>query len=187
MISNNDFKIIRSAFSIYDQQFINHSFKYTYVNRRTHKIENMTIQFTGKNFMHLCGVTYENSSASHFYKALRNKKVSLKRIQTRQDGTTGQKLQVLELLEMLIAPGVRVCDNGSFYNLRFDKAIRTGKIIVALTCIKANEQFVPQSLLSLSNNTNKNLSKSMIESHEVIKLEKFKNNTIEAGKILFEK
>ena len=137
--------------------------------------------------MHLCGVTYTNSSASHFYKALKNKKVSLKRIRMRHDGTTGQKLQVLELLEMLIAPGVRVCDNGSFYNLRFDKAIRTGEMIVALTCVKANEQFVPQSLLSLATKTDKKLSKSLIESHEVIKLEKFKITTTEAEKILFEK
>lgn len=186
MITNKDFNIIRTAFSIYEEQFNNHSFTYTYVHRRTHKIENMTIQFSGKNFMHLCGVTYKNSSASHFYSALRSRRVSLERIQIRHDGTTGQKLQVLELMEMLIAPGVRVCDNGSFYNLRFDKAVRTGKMIIALTCVKANEQFVPQSLLSLSTNTDKKLSKSLIESHEVIKLERYKNNTTEAGKIIFE-
>ena len=40
---------------------------------------------------------------------------------------------------MLISPGVRICDGGKFYNLQYEKAIRSGKMIVALTCKENNK------------------------------------------------
>lgn len=82
---------------------------------------------------------------------------------------------------------VRICDNGSFYNLSFDKAIRTSKMIIALTCVRTENQYVPQSLLALNGTTNKNLSKSLLESHEVVKIEKVKIGTNDISKTIFEK
>ncbi|MFD1902776.1 PBECR4 domain-containing protein [Enterococcus termitis] len=177
-----DFDIIKEAFIIYDTNFNNHEFTYTYRHRKTKKILEMKVKFEAGNFMHLCGVKYNqidkdgkikfSFSATQFYKALKSNKVSLRGITTKNDGTTGQKLQVIPLLEMLISPGVRVCDGGMFYNMHYEKAIRSGKMIVALTCKENNKRYVPQSLLSLINQPQKSQSKSLTESHEVIKISK---------------
>lgn len=182
MIEKKDFDIIKKAFLIYDTNFNNHEFTYTYNHRETKKILEMKVKFEAGNFMHLCGVKYNQTDkngnvkfpfkATQFYRALKNNKVSLRGISTKDDGTTGQKLQVIPLLEMLISPGVRVCDGGMFYNMDFEKAIRSGKMIVALTCKENNNGYVPQSLLSLINQPQKSLSKSLTESHEVIKISK---------------
>lgn len=187
MIEKKDFDTIRKAFLIYDNNFNNHMFTYTYQHRKTKKLLEMNVQFEAGNFMHLCGVDYYQIDkqgsckfrfkATQFYRALKNNKVSLRGIKPKDDGTTGQKLQVIPLLEMLISPGVRICDGGKFYNLQYEKAIRSGKMIVALTCKENNKKYVPQSLLSLINQPRKSQSKSLTESHEVIKISKSELNS----------
>ena len=186
MIEKKHFELIRNAFFIYDKEFNNYEFTYTYKHRLTKKNMQMKIVFTPGNFMHLCGVKYDYS-ATQFYKAIKRKKISLKKIHVQDDGSTGQKLQIIHLLELLSSSGVRICDNGPFYNLSFDKAIRTSKMIIALTCVRTENQYAPQSLLALNGTTNKNLSKSLLESHEVVKIEKVKIGTNDISKTIFEK
>lgn len=186
MIEKKYFELIRTAFSIYDKEFNNYEFTYTYKHRVTKKIMQIKIVSTPGNFMHLCGVRYDYS-ATQFYKALKRKKISLKKIYVKDDGTTGQKLQIINLLKLLSSSGVRICDDGSFYNLSFDKAIRTSKMIIALTCVRTENQYAPQSLLALNRTTSKNLSKSLLESHEVIKIEKVKISTNDNSQVIFEK
>lgn len=169
MIEKKDFDTIRKAFLIYDTNFNNHMFTYTYQHRKTKKLLEMNVQFEAGNFMHLCGVDYYQIDkqgsckfrfkATQFYRALKNNKVSLRGIKPKDDGTTGQKLQVIPLLEMLISPGVRICDGGIFYNLQYEKAIRSGKMIVALTC-KENNKKVRSTIFII---VNKSATKEPIE------------------------
>ncbi|MCF0232001.1 MAG: hypothetical protein HUJ63_06990, partial [Enterococcus sp.] len=56
MIEKKDFDTIRKAFLIYDTNFNNHMFTYTYQHRKTKKLLEMNVQFEAGNFMHLCGV-----------------------------------------------------------------------------------------------------------------------------------
>lgn len=58
MIEKKDFDTIRKAFLIYDTNFNNHMFTYTYQHRKTKKLLEMNVQFEAGNFMHLCGVDY---------------------------------------------------------------------------------------------------------------------------------
>ena len=60
---------------------------------------------------------------------------------------------------MIISPGVRVCDGGKFYNLQYEKAIRSGKMIVALTC-KENNKKVRSTIFII---VNKSATKEPIE------------------------
>ena len=81
MIEKKDFDTIRKAFLIYDTNFNNHMFTYTYQHRKTKKLLEMNVQFEAGNFMHLCGVDYYQIDkqgsckfrfkATQFYRALK--------------------------------------------------------------------------------------------------------------------
>lgn len=190
MIDKKDFDIIRKAFLVYEAQFKGNDFIYTYLDKRTRSIQSMKISFASSNFMHLCGVTYKNKNMNfgpkQFYSSLKKQRIVLSNIQVKSDGTTGQKLQVIDKLELLIKPGVRISDAGKFASLEFDKAIRTGRMIMALTCVKTGIQYAPQSLLSFQNSTQKRSAASFNISHQVTKLERVKTNSNEIPDVIFD-
>lgn len=186
MINQKQFNIIKEAFLIYERDFNDYEFTYTYRHRKSNKLLKLRISFTAKNFMHLCGVTYK-TRATQFYRALKNNRISLKDVYPKNDGSTNQKLGVISLMHLLTSPGVRICDKGSFYNLQFNKAIRSGKLIIALTCVETPNNYQPQSLLALNTSNQKRQSRAFSHSHEVIKISKVKINSENEPLIIFEK
>lgn len=100
--------------------------------------------------MHLCGIFYLRGSKNFFIDA-KHKKIDLSKVLIKKDGTTFQKLQVLNSLPNLISKNVRLTTRGKFLLLDCDYALRTSKQILALTLIDQNDRFnvVPQSILNL--------------------------------------
>lgn len=117
------------------------------------------------NFMHLCGVEYQNPNTKQmmrslqFYEALKSNKVSPEGILKKS--FTDQKLQIINCLEDLTKCTVSIIDERTVYlNLSFEKAIRSRKQIFCLSLIRAhNEVYVPNSLLNLRSDKGKNIHK----------------------------
>ncbi|MDW0110219.1 PBECR4 domain-containing protein [Sporosarcina aquimarina] len=117
------------------------------------------------NFMHLCGVEYQNPitkqmmKPTQFYAALKSNKVSPKGILKKS--FTDQKLQIINCLEDLTKCTVSIIDERTVYlNLSFQKAIRSRKQIFCLSLISTqNEIYVPNSLLNLRSDKGKNIHK----------------------------
>lgn len=72
-------------------------------------------------------------------------------------------------MQLLIQEGVRETDSGTFFHVKFDKAIRTGKNIIGLTCISSGSKYVPQIIINLTYDF-KSQSKSFLPSYKVVKL-----------------
>lgn len=168
-LSDLNFKKLLEGFKIYDTQLVDNKFTYSYEDSH-HYHQEIVVYFQRSNFMHLCGVTYKYG-ANNFYRALKAHKISLHNVFTKSDGTTQQKLQVINNLSLLLTPNVRVTDGGIFINLRFDKALRTNKDILALTCVKDNNNYAPQSLLALHMG-NKSRAKVFMKNYQVLSLKK---------------
>lgn len=176
-----DFKVIREAFLFYDEQLNSHEFTYTYHNKKTNKKDEFVVLFRKDNFMHLCGIEYWHINnkgekkrkipAKKFYSDLKKERINLNQLFTKEDGSTQQKLQVLPSLSLLIKKGVRVTGAGTFYHMKFDKSVRTGKNIVGLTCVSSRSKYAPQSIINLTSGS-KAQSKAFKDSHKVVKLEK---------------
>lgn len=115
------------------------------------------------NFMHLCGVEYQNPitkkmmKPSQFYAALKSNKVSPEGILKKS--FTDQKLQIINCLEELTRCTVSIIDKRTVYlNLSFEKAIRSRKQIFCLSLIRARDEiYVPHSLLNLRSDKGKNI------------------------------
>ncbi len=128
----------------YDTTFVNK--KITFYTKST----SITVIASATNFMHLCGIFYLRGSKNFFIDA-KHKKIDLSKVLIKKDGTTFQKLQVLNSLPNLISKNVRLTTRGKFLLLDYDYALRTSKQILALTLIDQNDRFnvVPQSILNL--------------------------------------
>ncbi|MED4722570.1 PBECR4 domain-containing protein [Bacillus atrophaeus] len=147
---------ILKGFKAYEE-FVNKELHYVYKKDNVYK--EVVFKANKKGFMHLCGVDYidpKNSkkvSANHFYSLVKRKNISPSFLVPKTDGTTEQKLQVIENLKDILTPNVRVIDGKvTFYNMTFDKGLRSRRQIFALALIEENqysEVYAPLSLLNL--------------------------------------
>ncbi|QIW16184.1 hypothetical protein A4G20_07500 [Pasteurellaceae bacterium RH1A] len=135
-------KAIENAASFFNIHFLNKEVIYKTRN------EEVSIVFNRTNFMHLCGVKYEDGAAEFFNLALR-KQINFDKVFIKKDGTTFQKLSALNSIEFLLQKDISLSEGTIYLNLSFDKALRTKKEIIALTLIDADNVFIPQSLLNL--------------------------------------
>ena len=92
--------------------------------------------------MHLCGIAAYCESANDlkknakaFFNDALDKKLTMDNIWCKDELLVSTKLNALKTMEQLLQKGVGVCGAGSFELLKFDNAIRTGQIILAMTCI----------------------------------------------------
>ncbi|MCW9718089.1 PBECR4 domain-containing protein [Avibacterium sp. 21-599] len=115
--------------------------------------ENISIIFKRSNFMHLCGIKY-NDGANEFFNAATNHKLDLKKIKVKKDGITFLKLSLLKSIEYLLSSEIILTDNAIYLHIAFDKALKTKKQIFSLTLKSNNAFFVPQSLLNLKQMNN---------------------------------
>jgi hypothetical protein len=108
----------------------------------------VAVYFSESNFMHLCGLYYSRGTKNFFLDCLDNK-LKVSSILVKKDGTTFQKLAILNFITELTSPHVRLTGSGRYLYLEFDYALRTKKQILALTLIDTSKKIVPQSLLNL--------------------------------------
>lgn len=162
---------IYAAAEFYEKVFINKKVIFYTKNTVITVIASIT------NFMHLCGIFYLRGSRN-FFKDAQDKKIDLSKVLVKKDGTTFQKLQVLNLFPELISGNIRLTTRGHFLLLDYDYALRTSKRILALTLLSRNANVVPQSILNLHR------IKKFDKGEPVIKIESQKFNS-EESTILF--
>lgn len=111
--------------------------------------QSVSIKFKDYHFLHLCGLRYEYG-AKQFFKAVLSRKLNLSKVSIKEDGTTLLKLPLLKSIDLLISREIRLTDGAFYLELSFDKAIKTSKMIFALTLsLDQNSEFYPNSLLNL--------------------------------------
>ena len=110
--------------------------------------QKISVYFSESNFMHLCGLHYSRGAKNFFLDCL-DKKLDVSSLLVKKDGTTFQKLAILNSVTELTSPHVRLTGSGRYLYLEFDYALRTRKQILALTLIDTSKKIVPQSLLNL--------------------------------------
>ena len=110
--------------------------------------QKISVYFSESNFMHLCGLHYSRGAKNFFLDCL-DKKLDVSSLLVKIDGTTFQKLAILNSVTELTSPHVRLTGSGRYLYLEFDYALRTKKQILALTLKDTSKKIVPQSLLDL--------------------------------------
>ena len=126
---------IQKAAIFYDDSFMNKRIVY-YTKYRS--IELTSIK---SNFMHLCGVNYR-WGAHRFFDDILSHRLKLDDISIKNDGTTYQKLRVIDNLPELLSKHVRLVTSGKFLFLKYDYALRTSKQILALTLVSNKNSFL---------------------------------------------
>lgn len=135
---------IENAALFFENHFINKEVVYSTDE------ENISIIFKRSNFMHLCGIKYDDGAREFFYAAINNR-LDINKIKVKSDGTTFLKLSLLKSINFLLSSEITLTDNAIYLNIAFDKALKTKKQVFALTLINNNHSFIPQSLLNLKN------------------------------------
>lgn len=135
---------ITKAAKFIDEHFINKEMKYTKADNKE-----ISVIFEKENFMHLCGIKYKKKSVA-FFKDAKKSNISLDEIEIKNDGTTFQKLEVLDKIEYIIRHGVLLTGHGVFLNLSFDSAIKAGNrnIKFAISLKDEYGNFIPISLFN---------------------------------------
>lgn len=121
----------------------------------------ITLTFSESNFMHLCGLDYKGGS-NKFFNACLSEKLEINNIKVKTDGTSFQKLRVVNQIEDIFKMPSQLASSGTFLNLKFDSSIRTKKQIAAITLLNDRTTYVPQSLLNLKSMKHFPSSKNVI-------------------------
>lgn len=142
-------KDIEGAAHFFQRHFIGKEMIYSTAS------QSISIKFEAHHFSHLCGIKYEDG-AKQFFKAVMSKKLDLSKAKINK--TTELKLIVLKSINFLISEQVQLTENAFYLHLDFDKAIKTNRLVFALT-LKFNDrnELFPNSLLNLK--TMKNFPK----------------------------
>ncbi|MFT8389947.1 MAG: PBECR4 domain-containing protein [Sporolactobacillus sp.] len=114
------------------------------------------------NFMHLCGVKYFSAedrktvNGIHFYSLLEGRNLSASDIIQKRDGSTDQKLQVIDALGKLTnCENLRIINQRTaFLNFSFAAGIRSRKRIFCVALEKYNGVYTPVSLLNMKRELN---------------------------------
>lgn len=149
-ITEKEFDKIKKAYLYYDK-LIGKPIIYVYITK-DNKYNYLKVDYKRSNFMHLCGVTYNHKgkpNANEFYNALESNSLDLQEVKCKSDGTTKQKLLVINDIQYLITCSVSIVDNKlTLLNSEFDKSIkRKHQLLLGL---KNTEDFyVPVSLFNI--------------------------------------
>lgn len=140
---------IKNSFSLIKKHFIGKTKTYIYVvNNR--KICSLPITFQNRHFMHLCGVKYIKG-ASGFVKDLKKNRLKLDGLYLKEDGSTFQKLEVIDKIDLLDTLGTTVSIGNNIARIHYDNLLRTKTNIlgIAVDTDKYGMHF-PLSLLNIS-------------------------------------
>lgn len=151
-------KSLNQIAQVYDQLFVNKRIEYIYRDMNN-KRKILIVQHDTKNFMHLCGINHYHpdidglKNSKNFFKHCLSECLSPSHIWYKDLGTVNLKLVALKSLNELITDKVLICESGTFTHVKFDNALRTNKMILAVSYIHStndNACLVPNSALSLS-------------------------------------
>lgn len=136
---------IENAAKFFEEHFVNKELIYS------SKEQSISIKFKRHQFMHLCGITYLDGS-NEFFNAALAKKLDIKKMKMKTDGSTQLKLSILRSINFLISDQIQLTNEGIYLKLRFDKGLRTNKLLFALTLkFDGSKELYPNSLLKLKN------------------------------------
>lgn len=140
---------IQKAFSLTKKHFIGKVKTYVYVvNSR--EIRSLPITFQNKHFMHLCGVKYVRGSRG-FVNDLRKKKLDLQNLYLKNDGSTFQKLEVIDKIDLLDSLSTKVSIGNKMASIHYSNLLRTKSDILGIAVDTDNNGMnSPLSLLNLS-------------------------------------
>lgn len=149
---------IQCIAKVYGCFFADKKVVYDYVDE-INKRRSLTIEAEKKHFMHLCGIKKYTRNLSRssslkgsvmFFDDAVKDDLKAEYVIFATIDEVNLKLSALENLEMLFKKDVRVCNTGGqFSKLRYDKAVRTNRILLALGLIKVNDVFITNSTLNL--------------------------------------
>lgn len=141
----NDLKV---AFNYVESELCDRDRYYFY--QKDGQIMAMLLNVKRENFMHLCGLRYIKGGAKRFWHDLKRNHLVLENLQVKSDGTTFQKLQVINLLPELSKSDLKITSAGKYLKLQYDHAIRTRKELMAIAFKFDTNGYIPLSLLNLN-------------------------------------
>jgi len=141
----NDLKM---AFSYVETELCDRERYYFY--QKAGKVAAIQLNVKRENFMHLCGLSYKNGGAKRFWHDLKRNHLVLENLLVKADGTTFQKLQVINLLPELSKLDLKITSAGKYLKLQYDHAIRTRRELMAIAFQFDTDGYIPLSLLNLS-------------------------------------
>lgn len=106
------------------------------------------LNFMESNFMHLCGISYKGGS-NKFFRACLEQKLEINNIKIKNDGTSFQKLRVINQIEEIFSKPSQLTTSFVSLKLKFDSSIKTKKQIASITMVNTGGNYAPQSLLEL--------------------------------------
>ncbi|WP_301359286.1 PBECR4 domain-containing protein [Enterococcus spodopteracolus] len=178
----------------YNSYFVKKEITYVYRDK-SNKRHELVIRAQPQNFMHLCGIqcygdgrgfppgkfnSDSSKGAIKFYEDCLEGKIRLNDIFYEKIQAVQIKVNALKNMNLLFEKGVCICPSGNFERLTFDKALRTQKIILAITLINTSSTgLIPNSAIDLRKS--KSNSKSFSETFRVtsISIKDLIDNSIE--------
>ncbi|UQB01698.1 PBECR4 domain-containing protein [Pediococcus pentosaceus] len=140
---------IQNSFSIIKKHFIGKIKTYIYaVNNR--EIRSLPVTIQNRHFMHLCGVKY-TKGASGFVKDLKNNRLNLNELYLKEDGSTFQKLEVIDKINLLDTLETTVSIGNNMARIHYDNLLRTKANILGIV-VDTDDNGInfPLSLLNIS-------------------------------------
>jgi len=125
-----------------------------YFYKDDRKMKWIEVRFGKKNFMHLCGVKYVGGPRRFWDKACQNR-LSLKQLEVKNDGSTFQKLQVINAIKDLGSLKLVITSQGVLLRLHYDHLLRTKREIMGIGLGETDYHYVPLSLLNLQDQQDK--------------------------------
>jgi len=120
-----------------------------YLYKAGNRILCLDFYFLPENFLHLCGLGYKQGGAKRFWHDLQRNHVIVSNLQVKSDGSTFQKLQILNLLPYLDQLDLTITGMGTYLHLNYQHAIRTRRELIALALVHDEAHYRPLSLLNL--------------------------------------
>lgn len=139
-------KIVKVA-KYFDEHFNNKIIIY--------KSESNIIQmkFDKIHLMHLTGIKHKKG-ARVFYKEAKRNKLNVDNLLFKKDGTTTQKLLVIEHTQKLLTKDIELLDGGITLKMSYDNVIRTKEFLIALLLKNIDDNLIPYSLFNISKKEN---------------------------------
>ncbi|MDT7039538.1 PBECR4 domain-containing protein [Lactiplantibacillus pentosus] len=139
---------LQMAFNYVETELCDHKRYYFYQD--SGKVAVMQLNVKRENFMHLCGFNYRSGGAKRFWHDLKRNHLVMENLLVKVDGTTFQKLQIINLLPELSKLNLKITGAGKYLNLQYDHSIRTKRELMAIAFQFDTDGYIPLSLLNLN-------------------------------------
>lgn len=150
---------IKQALTIIQTEFVSKKKTYIYIANNGRKIGSVELNLRKRNLMHLCGFKYENG-ARQFFQAINNNKLNWKKVWIKDDGSTFQKLAVIQKLNLLsgLDAEISIGRGNRAAILQYDNLLRSKEEILALAISYDDHgEGIPISLLNLNMKTKRKI------------------------------